>query len=110
MNSRAAQQMTHLSRGVTNRQLFWKNLAPTGSQETTEPSSGPLAEQIKKDFGSVENLKNEVNTKTAAIQGSGWGWVGYNPKNKTIEVVTTANQDPLLTHVPLIGIDIWEHA
>ena len=35
---------------------------------------------------------------------------GYSPSNKTLEVVTTANQDPLITHVPIIGVDIWEHA
>lgn len=35
---------------------------------------------------------------------------GYNPSTKLLEVVTTANQDPLLTHVPIIGVDIWEHA
>ena len=51
-----------------------------------------------------------MNTVTAAIQGSGWGWLGYNPDTKKLEVVTTANQDPLLSHVPIIGIDIWEHA
>ncbi len=47
---------------------------------------------------------------TAAIQGSGWGWLGYNPETKKLEIVTTPNQDPLLSHVPIIGIDIWEHA
>ncbi|KAI0696140.1 Manganese/iron superoxide dismutase [Cerioporus squamosus] len=51
-----------------------------------------------------------MNTVTAAIQGSGWGWLGYNPETKKLEIVTTANQDPLLSHVPIIGIDIWEHA
>jgi superoxide dismutase len=35
---------------------------------------------------------------------------GLNPKNKHLEIVTTANQDPLLTHIPIIGVDIWEHA
>ena len=35
---------------------------------------------------------------------------GYNPVTKVVEIVTTANQDPLLTHVPIIGVDIWEHA
>ena len=35
---------------------------------------------------------------------------GYNPATKVIEITTTANQDPLLTHVPIIGVDIWEHA
>lgn len=56
-------------------QLFWKNLAPTGSQETQQPSSGKLADQVKKDFGSFENLITEMNAKTAGIQGSGWGWL-----------------------------------
>ncbi|KAI0044451.1 hypothetical protein FA95DRAFT_1608507 [Auriscalpium vulgare] len=28
----------------------------------------------------------------------------------TATVVTTANPDPLLTHVPIIDVDIWEHA
>ncbi len=55
-------------------------------------------------------LKKKLNTVTAAIQGSGWGWLGYNPDTKKLEVVTTANQDPLLSHVPIVGIDIWEHA
>ena len=51
-----------------------------------------------------------MNATTAGIQGSGWGWLAYNPVTKKLEIVTTANQDPLLTHVPIIGIDIWEHA
>ena len=35
---------------------------------------------------------------------------GLNPTTKVLEVVTTSNQDPLLSHVPIIGVDIWEHA
>ncbi|BEJ15872.1 hypothetical protein CspHIS471_0504770 [Cutaneotrichosporon sp. HIS471] len=96
--------------GHINHSLFWNNLAPTGSAETQVPASGVLADQVKKDFGSFDKLIEEVNAKTAGIQGSGWGWLGYNPSSKVLEVVTTANQDPLLTHVPIIGIDIWEHA
>ena len=55
-------------------------------------------------------FKKKMNTVTAAIQGSGWGWLGYNTDTKKLEIVTTANQDPLLSHVPILGIDIWEHA
>ena len=71
-----------------------------------------------------------MNTITAGIQGSGWGWLGFNPATLKLEIVTTANQDPLLcelrlvflqisslfaniyftAHTPIIGIDIWEHA
>ncbi|WOO86171.1 Superoxide dismutase [Mn], mitochondrial [Vanrija pseudolonga] len=96
--------------GHLNHSLFWVNLAPTGSAQTKPPTSGALAQQIQKDFGSVDNLIAEVNAATLGIQGSGWGWLGYNKKSKVLEVVTTANQDPLLTHAPIIGIDIWEHA
>lgn len=109
-------------------QLFWKNLAPTGSAQVKVPTSGVFYDQVQADFGGFENLKKEMNAKTAAIQGSGWGWLGYNKATKKLEIVTTPNQDPLLceyniqtdflveslkilaAHVPIIGIDIWEHA
>ena len=32
---------------------------------------------------------------------------GVHNTTKALEIVTTANQDPLLTHS---GVDIWEHA
>jgi superoxide dismutase len=41
-------------------------------------------------------FKTKMNSATAAIQGSGWGWLGYNPETKKLEIVTTPNQDPLL--------------
>jgi Fe-Mn family superoxide dismutase len=33
-----------------------------------------------------------------------------NPTTKRLEISTTPNQDPLLTLIPIIGVDIWEHA
>ena len=35
---------------------------------------------------------------------------GVNPATKRLEIATTANQDPLLSLVPIIGVDVWEHA
>ena len=35
---------------------------------------------------------------------------GLNPATKRLELATTPNQDPLLSLVPIIGVDIWEHA
>jgi len=96
--------------GHINHSLFWKNLAPYQSEETKLKSGGTLESKIKEDFGGLDQLKKELNTKTAAVQGSGWGWLGYNKSTKKLEIVTTPNQDPLLSHVPIVGIDIWEHA
>ena len=50
---------------------------------------------------------------SAGVQGSGWGWLAYDPAKDSIFVTTTANQDPLVTKgdfVPLLGVDVWEHA
>ncbi|KAJ7612248.1 manganese superoxide dismutase [Roridomyces roridus] len=98
--------------GHINHSLFWKNLAPSGEKggKGGVLSEGPLKEAIVASFGSLDNLKKEFNAATLGIQGSGWGWLGLNPSTKRLEIATTANQDPLLTLVPLIGVDIWEHA
>ncbi|PFH46409.1 hypothetical protein AMATHDRAFT_69916 [Amanita thiersii Skay4041] len=99
--------------GHINHSLFWKNMAPSangGKGHGGVLKDGPLKKAIVEAFGSLENLQKEFNTTTAAIQGSGWGWLGLNPTTKRLEIVTTANQDPLLSHVPIIGVDIWEHA
>ncbi|KZT54732.1 hypothetical protein CALCODRAFT_499418 [Calocera cornea HHB12733] len=81
--------------GHINHTLFWKNLTPANSPGA-KLAPGPLKEAIERDFGSLEALQKELNAKTAAIQGSGWGWLGFNTSNKKLEIVTTANQDPLL--------------
>nr|AHA80841.1 manganese superoxide dismutase [Pleurotus ostreatus] len=94
--------------GHINHSLFWKNLAPASGDGGKLPD-GPLKQAIERDFGTVEDFKKKFNTTTAAVQGSGWGWLGFNPTTKKLEVTTTPNQDPLITHAPIIGVDIWEH-
>jgi len=99
--------------GHINHSLFWKNLAPSSKESKGhggDLKSGALKDAIVQKWGSVDIFIKEFNTATAGIQGSGWGWLGYSYANKSLEVVTTANQDPLITHTPIIGVDIWEHA
>lgn len=64
--------------GHINHSLFWKNLAPSaaaGKGNGGVLKDGPLKKAIDEAFGSLENLKKEFNATTAAIQGSGWGWL-----------------------------------
>nr|AEG19539.1 manganese superoxide dismutase [Glaciozyma antarctica] len=96
--------------GHINHSLFWENLAPVKAGGGAFPTSGPLADAVKADFGSIEELKKAVNANALGIQGSGWAWLGLNPATKKLEAVSTANQDPLLGYTPIIGIDLWEHA
>jgi len=95
--------------GHINHSLFWKNLAPAKGNGGVLPE-GPLKAALERTFGSVDIFIKEFNTTTAGIQGSGWGWLGVNNSTKALEIVTTPNQDPLLSHYPIIGVDIWEHA
>jgi len=96
--------------GHLNHSLFWENLAPVKAGGGSFPTSGPLFDAVKADFGSLEALQKATNDTALGIQGSGWAWIAFNPTTKKIETVATANQDPLIGYVPLVGIDLWEHA
>ena len=67
---------------------------------------------IERDFGSLDALKTKFAAQTVAVQGSGWGWLGYDKATQKLAVATTANQGPCSTVglVPLLGVDVWEHA
>ncbi|BDA51019.1 Superoxide dismutase [Mn], mitochondrial [Coccomyxa sp. Obi] len=95
--------------GHINHSIFWKNLCPPGDYE---PPSGEIAKQIEADFGSLDKLIPMFNAKTAAIQGSGWGWLGWSKEYNKLMYSSTPNQDPLTLQglVPVLGVDIWEHA
>ncbi|XP_059057620.1 superoxide dismutase [Mn], mitochondrial [Achroia grisella] len=94
--------------GHINHTIFWQNLSANGGQP-----SDALLKAVEKDFGSLENLKNQLATSSVGVQGSGWGWLGYNKQSKKLEIATCQNQDPLQATtglIPLFGIDVWEHA
>eukprot|EP00184_Porphyridium_aerugineum_P008328 CAMPEP_0184691664 /NCGR_PEP_ID=MMETSP0313-20130426/442_1 /TAXON_ID=2792 /ORGANISM="Porphyridium aerugineum, Strain SAG 1380-2" /LENGTH=253 /DNA_ID=CAMNT_0027149419 /DNA_START=70 /DNA_END=831 /DNA_ORIENTATION=+ len=98
--------------GHLNHSIFWTNLCP--ADKSVKPKNdSELGKKIVTRFGSVDSFISEFNTKAAGIQGSGWGWLAYNPASKSVDIVTMSNQDPLQPStglVPLLGIDMWEHA
>lgn len=97
--------------GHINHSIFWTILAPTSKGGGGAPG-GELAKAIQRDFGSLDAFKEKFNSTTIAVQGSGWGWLGFNKGRKILEIATCANQDPLSAQglVPLFGVDVWEHA
>jgi len=98
--------------GHLNHTIFWKNLAPP-KKGGGEPPTGDLKTMIEAQYGSLDSFKTIMSNATVAVQGSGWGWLGYDKVSKKLSITTTANQDPLEATtglVPLLGIDVWEHA
>lgn len=97
--------------GHVNHSIFWTTLAPVGKGGGEAPY-GELASALKTEFGSFEAFVEKLNAASVAVQGSGWGWLGFNKSNGKLVLATCGNQDPLSTlgYVPLFGIDVWEHA
>jgi len=54
-----------------------------------------LQKAIVRDFGSLENMQNQLSVASVAVQGSGWGWLGYNRQTSRLQLATTFNQDLL---------------
>lgn len=97
--------------GHYNHSMFWRILSPA---KNTKPSND-LLEAINRDFGSLENLKAQLNEAASKRFGSGWAWLSVDSNNKLF-VSSTPNQDnPIMDiaekkGIPILGIDVWEHA
>jgi superoxide dismutase, Fe-Mn family len=92
--------------GHANHSLFWEIMGPDGGGDP----SGSLAAAIESTFGSLDELKSQVNDAGVKRFGSGWTWLVHDGTG--LAVKSTANQDsPVMdSDAPLLGIDVWEHA
>jgi Fe-Mn family superoxide dismutase len=92
--------------GHANHSLFWEIMSPDGGGEP----EGELKAAIDDLWGGTDDLKQAINDAGVKRFGSGWTWLVYDGTG--LAVKSTANQDsPLLeSDVPLLGIDVWEHA
>jgi Fe-Mn family superoxide dismutase len=92
--------------GHANHTMFWQVMGGSGGSP-----KGDLLEAIKRDFGGLEKLQDEFNTRGAGVFGSGWVFVTVDQGGK-LALVSKPNQDtPLMDgQRALMGNDVWEHA
>lgn len=100
--------------GHINHSLFWKNLAPAGSDDARPDAATELVAAIEKTWESLDGFKRAFSAALLGIQGSGWGWLvreGAPGGVGGLRIVTTKDQDPVVGgDVPVFGVDMWEHA
>lgn len=92
---------------VFNHTFYWNCLTPKSSGK---PDS-ELGTLIDKYFGSFEEFKEIFTQKAATLFGSGWCWL-VKTTDDDLEIVQTSNAACPITDdmVPLLSIDVWEHA
>jgi superoxide dismutase, Fe-Mn family len=110
--SKYSPKMRNNGGGHYNHEFFWKSMkAP---MENNTPQAG-LMTAFTNDFGSFDAFKTQFTDAGKNRFGSGWAWLVMNGDKKLI-IGSTPNQDnPLmgvsdLKGVPLLGLDVWEHA
>jgi len=87
--------------------IYWTNLGGKGG----EPS-GELAKAINHDFGSYAMFKAQLAAASGAVEASGWGLLGFHPSTKKLTILEVENhqKQTALGIVPLLLIDVFEHA
>jgi superoxide dismutase, Fe-Mn family len=88
--------------------IYWTNLSPHGGGEPT----GALAEEIGAAFGSFAAFKAHFTQASVLVQGSGWGLLTYEPLGGRliVEQLEVHHESTVPGGVPLLAIDVWEHA
>lgn len=101
--------------GFVNHNFYWSGLSPNTQGKERRPT-GDLLADIVKQWKSYDNFKEEFTKKAVGLFGSGYVWLCRNitleKSSNDLSILSTANQDsPLsLGLVPMLVIDVWEHA
>ncbi|POV97423.1 hypothetical protein PSHT_14586 [Puccinia striiformis] len=93
--------------GHLNHSLFWKNLQPEKSGGGKMVDVEIFHERFCHASKALVGLGSSVLPLITLIALTN---IGYDSKLKKLVIVNTGNQDPLTPQIPILGIDMWEHA
>ncbi|MET0372037.1 MAG: superoxide dismutase, partial [Sphingobium sp.] len=90
---------------IWNHSFYWQSLSP----EKKKPS-GDLRALIEKGFGSLDALLEKF--KAEAVGHFASGWAALILKDGALEITSYHDADTPVAHgdVPLLIVDVWEHA
>ena len=97
----------HLS-GHVLHSLFWRNMSRHGGGEPERE----LRDAITESFGSFAHLKRQLTEAALNVQGSGWGTLAWEPLGKYLVIEQVYDHQGNIGNgtVPLLVLDMWEHA
>jgi Fe-Mn family superoxide dismutase len=94
--------------GMRLHELYFENMTKEKSDFNPESNIGML---INKVYGSFENWKKNF-TAVGAMRGTGWAVLYYDTASKELFNIWVGEHDGghLVGCVPLLVMDVWEHA
>ena len=92
---------------IWNHSFFWQCLAPAGGQSP----DGKLKRLIEDGFGGTDALLKALKDEAVGHFSNGWAWLVLD--RDKLAITSLHDADTPLVHdgmVPLLTLDLWEHA
>lgn len=91
---------------VWNHAFLWESMTPNGGGKP----DGRIKEMVETHYGDLDAFRDEFRRAALGLFGSGWVWLVVD--RGELRIITTGNADsPVGTRlVPLLVLDVWEHA
>jgi len=88
--------------------IFWQVMSPHGGGVP----QGELAQQIIRDFGSIESFRRHFSQAAEKVEGGGWAILVWSPRAQHLEILQAEKHQNLSQWdvIPLLVLDVWEHA
>ncbi len=94
---------------VLNHNLYFTQFG--AAAEIANVPSGALADQIEKQWGSIDAFKDEFVAKGVGLFGSGWVWLSAQVDGTLVITQEPGASNPVTKGLkPLLTFDVWEHA
>jgi len=92
--------------GVLNHELYFDNIEPGKNISNNE-----ILNKINLEYGSISEFKNIFKTTALKLVGSGYTFLVLD-KNNNLKIINMTNQETPFSigFIPLIALDLWEHA
>lgn len=96
---------------VFNHTMYFEQLAPPATLPSGNLPEEELERAIYDSFGDFETFRARMTEAAVKLFGSGWAWL-VQKQNGSLKIEQYPNADNPLKHgdVPLMCIDVWEHA
>lgn len=92
--------------GVLNHEIYFNSMS-----EYPKLPNEKLMKNIENTYGNFQNFKNKFKEIALMLKGSGYTFLVVDSNNK-LQIINLPNQETPYYYnlIPLIGLDLWEHA